>query len=100
MAEPTLFPVPEPIGPSEYQEASADRRRTMRAQVAIANGVHPFGMPLRSGGDETCGSCCHAFRVDHRSRHYWKCEKRGDTSSAASDLRLKWPACVYWEAKP
>ena len=66
---------------------SAEQRRH------AASGLHPMGMPYR--GDETCGSCVHAFK----RLQWWKCRKCRVTSGSGTDIRVGWPACVMWDFK-
>ena len=50
-------------------------------------------------GADICGSC--RFLASYQYvRTYYKCRKRGDTSSAATDHRVGWRACALFEAKP
>lgn len=77
---------------------SPDARRTARARMAIANGRHPFGRALLAcapgAGRPTCGDCVNRVQIHGGNRQFWKCPLVGGTShSAASDLRLRWPAC-------
>lgn len=91
--------MPDPPAPAV--ELSAERRRTIRARQCIAWGQHPFGPRLRIPPGETCGSCAHAVQLDYHGRRYWKCPvTRGLAHSAASDLRISWPACERWQPKP
>jgi hypothetical protein len=65
----------------------------------IKAGVHPAtGLSLR--GEGTCGECAHAVQVGHNTRTYWKCDLVRITRGAGTDIRLKWPACEKFEAKP
>ena len=58
--------------------------------------VRRHGQSVR---DVTCRDC--RFIVKHEyQRAYYKCQKRGDTSSAATDHRVGWRACALFEAKP
>lgn len=93
----TLFPC-EPVELAPRSDDSPDVRRRKRADRAIANGQHPFGGPLREPAGETCRTCVNAKHFDYHNRSYWKCPTVGGLAhSAATDLRLKWPACVRWE---
>lgn len=74
------------------------KRRVIQGALLDA-GVHPFGYPLR-GGPERCADCALAFQTPFRNvRRYWKCERKGDTASDRSDLRVSWPACVFFQAR-
>lgn len=48
---------------------------------------------------ETCGTCQHVTNVDY-ARTYWKCllMRARWTHGAASDVKLRDPACRNWEA--
>ena len=61
----------------------------MRANPLIARaGEGPAGV--------TCSTCKHLIKHSD-SRNYYKCAYRGDTSSAATDHRVNWPACAKYE---
>lgn len=67
---------------------SVDRRRTLRNEALSARGLHPVSRRgLRSEG--TCGECNHVTRHGR----YIKCDLNA-TGGPATDIRLKWPACV------
>lgn len=89
----TLFPV-DPIEPTEpARSLSADRRRTLRQQQMIANGVHPVTRRLLRPQGGTCGDCAHLHGEHHHNRTYYKCDLTVVTNGAATDIRLSWPAC-------
>lgn len=48
---------------------------------------------------ERCGTCSFARRHGHHGRYYWKCGLVLSTHGAATDIRLKTPACRKWGAK-
>lgn len=99
----------------EWKTMSADRRRTIRNQRALDANRHPVtGLPLlRTITDEgevvlrvlagtwatdaRCGSCVHASKEHGGARSYWKCDLTEMSRSAASDIRVSWPACVRYE---
>ena len=88
-----LFYVADPpeVVTADAEKLSADRRRTIRQRESIAAGIHPMtGRRLRDG-DDTCGSCAHAFKSGWG---YWKCDRMPLAHSAANDLRKWWPACT------
>lgn len=67
--------------------------------LRIGRGVHPHvGNPLRQPAGETCGSCKHHV-VKRYSGTYHKCDLTPDTNGTATDVRVRWPACVKWEAR-
>lgn len=71
---------------------SVDRRRTLRNESLLARGLHPVSRrALR--GEGTCGECAHCYRHGR----YIKCDLNS-TSGPATDIRLKWPACVSFSA--
>lgn len=96
----TLFDLPplEPGYLSTDPPPSADRRRTTRNQDLLARGIHPATrLPLLDPDWEfRCRDCAHAVRIDHVTRGWWKCElhRLGTSASAASDIRVSWPACT------
>ena len=81
---------------------SADARRTRKQRLLLARGVHPAtGLPLHPDGG-TCGTCEHATHVSDWNRADWKCHNHrlALSHSAASDIRISWPACVQYGARP
>ena len=42
---------------------------------------------------KTCEDCPHLIRHCYRGKNYYKCGVYGDSSSEATDWRLKWTAC-------
>lgn len=90
-------------GPGD--DLSADQRRTKENQRLLSIGVHPAThRPLLKGMNEngephTCGECIFHHRYSHHSRSYHKCElhRLGESHSAASDIRISWPACERFE---
>ncbi len=73
--------------------------RKLRAMARIQAGFHPFGFPLKKPASEKCRGCRFAVRKNGGGQKFWKCEKSKMTSGPATDLRLKWPACILWEAE-
>ena len=55
-------------------------------------------IPLYGPGPEgaRCGSCSHLFARRYAGTYY-KCDLRRDGSSAATDHRVRWPACGRYE---
>lgn len=91
--DPIPTPGPEPL--------SAGRRLTIRNNDSLARGLHPATGQRLAGNGETCGTCAHHNHYDYHNRAYNKCAKHrlGESHSAASDIRVSWPACALWEAK-
>lgn len=90
----TLFD-PGPAEPTA--QLSADRARTLRYRQLLGRGVHPITGARLAGNSETCGTCGHLDRYRHRTKTLIKCELN-DTRSAATDVRVSWPACTQWVA--
>jgi hypothetical protein len=83
-------------------EPSPDQRRTQRQKAQLAAGVHPATRrTLLAVAGSTCGTCVHALQVMPGNRRHWKCEKHylGPSHSAASDIRVSWPACQLYERR-
>ena len=87
-------------GIPEAPGLSADRRRTERRKALLAAGVNP-ATRLRLLDPEwhlTCGDCDHHVAVmAHQPGQNWhKCDRSllGLSMSAASDIRISWPACT------
>lgn len=88
------------IPDGRHKDLSADARRTARQRDLLAAGVHPAtGRPLLAGSEATCASCVHATAVHRGNTRAWKCEvhRLGMSHSAASDIRVSWPACELYE---
>lgn len=49
-------------------------------------------------GGKRCGTCRHLV-CKHYNKRYYKCGLARQTSSAATDWRVGWPACGQWEAR-
>lgn len=63
------------------------------------HGPTPHQQMLRVYGQKcgyTCRDCKNLIALG-RNATYYKCEKYGVTSSAATDWRLKYAACGLWE---
>ncbi len=83
---------------------SSDAARTKRQREQLAAGVHPAtGMRLLAADQPppTCGACANAVRVEAGNRRVWKCRRHdlGMSHSAASDIRVSWPACTLYEQR-
>jgi len=44
-----------------------------------------------------CGGCFHLYRVGGVAGRFYKCDLRRVTSGAATDHRVRWPACGRFE---
>ena len=56
------------------------------------------GTPGRGPQGHFCRDCKHAYCRSF-SKRYWKCNLVKPTGGPATDIRLKSPACQFWEAK-
>jgi hypothetical protein len=93
------FVTAERRAPRKRKEGiSYGRAMTLRNNAMIEGGKHPMTkMPLREPRGETCGSCRHSI-AHSVSKRYFKCNLVPITFGPGTDIRLKWPACVKWEA--
>jgi hypothetical protein len=96
---PTLFPEPQ-VGDCCPWEAPAFKKIGRHSRLHIiarrlAAGMHPLGHAKLAGNSETCGTCSHV-RIRQLGGRYIKCRMVPMTGGPASDVRLKWPACVHW----
>lgn len=58
-----------------------------------------YGMPGAGPVGESCGTCGHCYYIRRRNpRRYYKCNLLKPTSGPGTDIRLKTPACQYWES--
>jgi hypothetical protein len=101
--------MPAPAVPAPTEELSADRRRTIANERLLAAGVHPathrplllaiVADPEFHVDRPTCGQCEYLRRYTYHARTYVKCAKHrlGESHSAASDVRVGWPACTLFE---
>lgn len=90
-----------PDAPTPGERVSADRRLTIVNNGLLAARIHPATrVPLADNG-ETCGTCAHHQHLGHHDRSWHKCDvhRLGMSHSAASDVRVGWPACTKWEAQ-
>lgn len=99
----TLFdPGPGVAQPEPGEKLSADARRTLANNTALAAGRHPATrrklLPLAQG--KTCGGCVHHHAYGWHNKTFHKCDlhRLGESHSAASDVRVGWPACELWDA--
>jgi len=83
IVQETLFEV----GPASVGEVRVSRSHAEMLQV---HGVDP--------GGRRCGECRELIRQGLHDRNYFKCRRTVITRGAASDWRLKWPACGVFEA--
>ena len=87
------------IPKSSNHRLSPDRLRTLKAETLISQGYHPFGYPLVNNG-KTCKDCSNCKATGKRHTHnYYKCLLKGNSRGPGTDLRLKWPACIYFKEK-
>lgn len=99
---PRLFDIPELEQADEGLSIGA--RRTRRWRAMLEAGTHPatrrpVATPI---GLHTCGTCHHHV-IASANRTYHKCALHvlGTSSSEASDIRVRWPACeLYRECEP
>jgi hypothetical protein len=94
---PALFPDPQvgdccPWAPKKLSKHS----RLHIIMRRLATDQHPLGHARLAHNGETCATCSHRRMNDMRAGRYWKCNQVPMTGGPASDIRLKWPACVRW----
>lgn len=84
-----------PGDPKTWPAKLPEQKRGERQQALLDAGRHPLhGGEIRTDG-ETCGSCSF-LDVHQHGRRYYKCRLR-KTSGPATDVRLRWPGCKWWE---
>ena len=61
-------------------------------------GIHPATRLGLAGNGECCGTCVSHILIQPHNRTFHKCERHvlGISASAASDIRVSWPACMAW----
>lgn len=76
---------------------SADQRRTIKRRRLLELGINPATRrPFRVPLGETCGSCAHHRAARAGNSRFHKCDLNR-SSSAATDIRVSWPACDLWK---
>jgi hypothetical protein len=104
--DPPTLPGFEHLAPVAVvpDDASPTVRRTARRRLLLEAGVHPAtGLRLFPAVfGHQCGGCANAVKVQHGARSYWKCNESrlGLSHSAASDIRVTWPACELFKVPP
>lgn len=94
MPDTDLFGAPLPVTPLPPPPGQKPKRKTEVADgYAARPGTGPAG--------EKCRTCVHAVYVSHAKR-YWKCGlvRHAWRGSVRTDIRLRSPACRFWEAIP
>ena len=89
-----------PKRPLRLDGLSADAARTKRNRDLLASGRHPAtDSGLDIGPSLQCASCDHLHRVHRGNTKACKCDlhRLGMSHSASSDVRVSWPACVWYE---
>jgi hypothetical protein len=68
-------------------------------EIGIVPGKNENPMLIHGRGPsgKQCGDCAHLIRNHHRSAVHFKCECYKLTHGAATDIKLKWPACKKFE---
>lgn len=66
------------------------KKKTLANGYAATPGSGPDG--------ETCGTCKY-HKVKEMAKRYHKCELTKWTGGVATDIRVRSPACLKWEAK-
>jgi hypothetical protein len=74
------------------------RTREQLVALRLSGGLHPHRGDQLGPRGETCGSCKN-HRVRHMGGRYHKCALGPDSHGHATDIRVRWPACVKWEAR-
>jgi hypothetical protein len=72
----------------------------IRHAESLRRRVHPMThQPLRPEGGK-CGDCRHLVRRGMVAGTYYKCTLHPrNTGGPATDCRVRWPACVLFEAR-
>lgn len=97
-----VAPITRTPGPKRDADGlSVDQRRTRDNKLLIARDIHPATRVALAGNGHCCGDCSHAQPAHHGNFKGWKCElhRLGMSHSAASDIRISWPACRMFEEK-
>jgi hypothetical protein len=92
MAEPTLFPLPDP---GRRPTASARARSTIAAGKHPATGRCLLRVTDRASAGVCCGDCANARPFD-----VWRCAAPTGPVVPAPAIRISWPACVLYRPAP
>jgi hypothetical protein len=69
------------------------------AKVTSPERVNPCVQVFGKGPDGAiCKSCAYLFAHQPGNKRFYKCELRNFTHGAASDHKVRWPACGRYEA--
>lgn len=95
--DPTFWPVedlaqrwPDWFTPNLHAKAHAQN---------VMRGLHPLGFQLNADPELRCRGCAFV-RPLTLGRTYLKCTKTKLTHGPGTDVRLRWRACVLYEARP
>ncbi|WP_330178191.1 hypothetical protein [Candidatus Vondammii sp. HM_W22] len=67
--------------------------------VEIKEGRSAYpALPGTGPEGEICKTCKHSWYHEH-SKRYWKCGLVQATHGSGTDIRIKGPACRFWEKK-
>lgn len=86
----TLFGEPEEIKEEETPWGNKKRKPTVANGYAAQPGTGPEG--------ETCNTCSNHI-IRRYAKNYHKCKLLGNnlTHGTGTDIRVRSPACSYWE---
>jgi len=90
----------QPKRPPRLDGLSTDAARTQRNRELLASGAHPATeVAVTIGPSLTCSGCTHLHYVHRGNTRAYKCDahRLGMSHSAASDVRVSWPACDWYE---
>lgn len=79
----------------ELLPVSMDPQRDMAMTISVNPMTRVYGLTP----DTTCHDCAHLVQGS-RGRKFMKCDRRKITHGAATDHRVRWPACGLWEKRP
>jgi hypothetical protein len=88
---------PRPPGPRKGGRPS----RAYLVALRIERGQHPHQGDEIGPAGEACGSCkhCDRYRNYGGGKTWAKCALTPG-GHVATDIKVRWPACVKWEARP
>lgn len=90
--------VPPPVPHERYTRRPEPEQPLGWDNQPIYLSPNPMVM-LHGRGPEgvKCKSCQYLYRKPYHGKHYYKCEKHGDTKGAGTDMRVGWEACKLYQ---
>lgn len=84
--------------PTKEQEKWLDEQFEKAGKVAVEDRVNPMIAMFGKGPENViCKNCGHLFYNQPGRKKFYKCALRTFSRGAATDHKVKWPACGKYE---